>query len=103
MPEQPMHRAVRQLPHLTCAALLLTALTCGAALAAPTTQPSSAAAPATRPSADAKVSPFEQLQFQQKNAQAQMQELEERMYRLAELTRQSEPDDSARLILAVKK
>jgi len=49
------------------------------------------------------VSPADQLQFQQKNAQAQMQELQERMYRLAELTREPEPDSSARLLMAVRK
>jgi len=32
-----------------------------------------------------------------------MQELTERMYRLGELTREAEPDDSARLLLAVRK
>src|SRR5215212_8803114 len=47
--------------------------------------------------------PVDQLQFQQKNAQAQMQELQERMYRLAELTREAEPDDAARLLMAVRK
>ncbi len=52
---------------------------------------------------DSKVTPSDQLQFQQKNAQAQMQELQERMYRLAELTREAEPDDSARLLMAVRK
>src|SRR5215203_6534589 len=45
----------------------------------------------------------DQLQFQQKNAQAQMQELQERMYRLAELTREAEPDDAGRLLMAVRK
>src|SRR5688572_27114958 len=49
------------------------------------------------------VSPAEQLQFQQKNAQAQMQELQERMFRLAELTRETEPDDASRLLMAVRK
>jgi len=49
------------------------------------------------------VSPGDQLQFQQKNVAAQMQELTERMYRLGELTREAEPDDSARLLLAVRK
>jgi hypothetical protein len=68
------------------------ALMCAAAAAAgPTT------APAGGPS------DLDQISFQQKNAQAQMQELQERMYRLADLTRQSEPDDSARLLLAVRK
>ena len=56
-------------------------------------------APATQPS---KVTQADQVQFQQSNVAAQMQELQERMFRLAELTRQAEPDDSARLILAVK-
>ncbi len=49
------------------------------------------------------VSPADQLQFQQRNAQAQMQELQERMFRLAELTRETEPDDASRLLMAVRK
>src|SRR3954470_6897681 len=52
---------------------------------------------------ESKVSERDQLEFQQKNISAQMQELTERMYRLGELTRDVEPDDSARLILAVRK
>src|SRR5258707_14699284 len=47
--------------------------------------------------------PVGQLEFQQKNAQAQMQELQERMFRLAELTGEAEPDDAARLLMAVRK
>jgi hypothetical protein len=49
------------------------------------------------------VSVSDQLQFEQKTAQTQMQELQERMYGLADLTRETEPDDSARLLLAVRK
>ncbi|MGA2229379.1 MAG: hypothetical protein ABSH22_00490 [Tepidisphaeraceae bacterium] len=49
------------------------------------------------------VTASDQLQFEQKTAQTQMQELQERMYSLADLTRQTEPDDSARLLLAVRK
>ena len=58
------------------------------------------AQPATAPS---KVTPADQAQFHQKNAAAQMQELENRMFRLAELIRQTEPGDSARLLLGVRK
>jgi len=49
------------------------------------------------------VSPTDQIQFQQKNIQAQMQELEERMFHLADLIRTLEPDDSAKLIMAVRR
>lgn len=45
----------------------------------------------------------EQAQFQQKNAEAQMRELQERMYRLAELIKETEPGDASRLLLAVRK
>lgn len=48
-----------------------------------------------------KVSEAERLKFQQNAAAAQMQELQDRMFRLAELTRQAEPDDAAKLLLAV--
>ena len=51
----------------------------------------------------AQVSPSEQIQFQQKTVEAQMQELQERMFHLADLTRDTEPDDSSRLIMAVRK
>ena len=40
--------------------------------------------------------------FQQQKALAHMQELEERMFRLAELIRETQPDDAARLKLAVR-
>ena len=45
----------------------------------------------------------DQISFRQKTVQAQMQELQERMYRLGEMTREAEPDDSARLLMAVRK
>ena len=51
----------------------------------------------------AAVSEAEKLQFLQRNAQAQLQELQERMYRLAEMTREAEPDDAAKLLMAVRK
>src|SRR3954463_1788935 len=51
----------------------------------------------------ASVSQSDQLAFQQKTIQAQMQELQERMFHLAELTREMEPGDSAKLIMAVRK
>jgi hypothetical protein len=50
-----------------------------------------------------KVTPSEQIQFQQKTVEAQMQELQERMFHLADLTRDTEPDDSSRLLMAVRK
>jgi hypothetical protein len=53
--------------------------------------------------AAAKVSPADQVQFQQKTVEAQMQELQERMFHLADLTRDSEPDDSSRLLMAFRK
>src|SRR4051794_29377260 len=46
----------------------------------------------------ASVSDVERIQFLQKNAAAQLQELQERMYRLAEMTRDAEPDDAAKLL-----
>lgn len=67
--------------------LLLLGFLLGTAQAVPTTQ----------------VTPTDQIQFQQKNIQAQMQELEERMFHLADLIREMEPGDSAKLILAVRR
>lgn len=63
----------------------------------PTTKPASAA-PATQ-----KVSDAEQVEFLQRNIQAQMQELQERMFRLSEVTKATEPGDSAKLILALRR
>jgi hypothetical protein len=54
-------------------------------------------------SSNPKVSPADQVQFQQKTVEAQMQELQERMFHLADLTRDTEPDDSSRLLMAVRK
>jgi hypothetical protein len=45
----------------------------------------------------------DQVQYTQRTVQAQMQELQDRMFRLADLTRDSEPDDSARLLMALRK
>ncbi len=90
------------------------ALALCASLLASASSPSPArgAEPAAKPGAPpaargvkggAPVSDAEKLQFQQKNAEAQLRELQERMYRLAELTREAEPDDAARLLMAVRK
>ena len=49
------------------------------------------------------VEPKEQIKFEQDKAQAHMKELEERMYELAKLIRDSQPDDSARLLMGVQK
>jgi len=49
------------------------------------------------------VEPKEQIKFEQDKAQAHMKELEERMFELAKLIRESQPDDSARLIMGVQK
>jgi hypothetical protein len=49
------------------------------------------------------VKPEDQLKFQQQTIQGQMQELQERMFHLAELTREMEPGDSAKLVMAVRK
>jgi hypothetical protein len=49
------------------------------------------------------VSENDKLQFTQKEIQALMQELQERMFHLAELTKQAEPDNSTRLLLALRK
>src|SRR5438067_13702233 len=86
----------RTLPMILCVGALLCAPLC---FAAPGTQP--ATKPATGPSS--KVSEAEQIEFLQKNVQAQMQELQERMFRLAELTKAAEPGDAAKLILALRR
>lgn len=57
---------------------------------------------AANPSAK-EVPASDRIGFDQEKATANMRELEERMFRLAELTRETEPDDSARLLLAVRK
>jgi len=58
----------------------------------------------TRSAADDKsVTESDKLQFTQKQVQALMQELQERMFHLAELTKQAEPDNSTRLVLALRK
>ena len=68
-----------------------------------------AAGPATRPSTKpstqpvSRISDADQIEFLQKNVQAQMQELQDRMFRLAETTKATEPGDSAKLILALRR
>jgi len=49
------------------------------------------------------VSEADKLQFTQQDAQAQMRELQDRMFHLADITREFEPDNSTRLLLAVRK
>jgi len=63
---------------------------------------------ATQAAADEKspatsVSETDKLQFTQKQIQALMVELQDRMFHLAELTKQAEPDNSTRLLLALRK
>jgi hypothetical protein len=47
------------------------------------------------------VTPEEKIKFDQDKAHAHMRELEGRMFRVAELLRQTQPDDSARLLMGV--
>ena len=70
------------------------------AIAAPSaaTPPKPTSAPTTN-----KLSDQELIEFLQKNVQAQMQELQERMFRLAEAVKATEPGDSAKLIMALKR
>src|SRR5258706_15844921 len=84
------------LPVVLCLGALFCAPLC---FAAPATQP--ATRPATGPAS--KVSDAEQIEFLQKNVQAQMQELQERMFRLADMVRAAEPGDAAKLILALRR
>jgi citrate lyase gamma subunit len=49
------------------------------------------------------VAPQETIQFEQDKAQAHMRELEQRMFRLAELIREAQPEDAARLKLGVER
>ena len=72
-------------------AVLLACAAAGPAATRPTTKPAVA------------LSPAEQVQFQQTTVEAQVRELQDRMFHLADLTRQAEPDDSARLLMAVRK
>jgi hypothetical protein len=80
------HMSTRQL----LAALVIVLISVPLVAAPTTTQPSH-------------VGEGDQIQFQQKTAAAQMQELQERMYRLAELIRDAEPTDSAKLLMGVQK
>ncbi len=50
---------------------------------------------------DRPVTPEEKIKFEQDKAHAHMRELEGRMFRVAELLRQTQPDDSARLLMGV--
>lgn len=52
--------------------------------------------------ADEGIDDVERISFDQKRATGHMMELEERMYRLAELIREEEPDKAARLLMALK-
>ena len=79
--------------------LLLSFVTLGSLAAGPTTQP--VTKPSTQPLS--KISEADQIEFLQKNVQAQMQELQDRMFRLAETTKATEPGDSAKLILALRR
>ncbi|MBX3441212.1 MAG: hypothetical protein KF774_02305 [Planctomyces sp.] len=49
------------------------------------------------------VKPQDEIQFEQDKAQSHMRELEQRMFRLANLLREAQPDDAARLVLGVEK
>ncbi len=49
------------------------------------------------------MSDSDKIQFTQKDVQAQMQELQDRMFHLADLSKDAEPDNATRLLLAVRK
>ena len=49
------------------------------------------------------VQPQETIRFDQDKAKAHMRELEERMFRLANMIRDEQPDDSARLLMGVQR
>jgi len=59
--------------------------------------------PAPSAGAAGTVTDIDKIQFTQKDVQAQMQELQERMFHLADLTKEAEPDNATRLLLAVRK
>src|SRR5947209_6776646 len=80
---------MKTIARLAAAWIGVTALGASAAWAAPDKKPD--------------VSENDKLQFTQKEVQALMQELQERMFHLAELTKQAEPDNSTRLLLALRK
>jgi hypothetical protein len=61
----------------------------------------SSANPAAR--SDRAVTAEERIKFEQDKAHAHMRELEGRMFRVAELLRPTQPDDSARLLMGVAK
>jgi hypothetical protein len=91
-----MNSFLRKTPWLSGILLLAVPLLAAAA-------PSSTTQPATTKPAAAAVGIADQVQFEQKTVAAQMQELQERMFQLADLTRQTEPDDSSRLLMALRK
>ena len=53
--------------------------------------------------AEEDVAENEQIMFQQERAHANMRELEDRMFRLAEMIREAQPEDSARLLMGLRK
>ena len=62
----------------------------------------SASAASAQAITEVEVTPEREAAFRQERAQAYMAELEDRMYRLAELIRQAQPQDASRLTLAVQ-
>ncbi len=94
---------------LSCLLGLVAALAVAPALAAPpapAVAPAQAASTPAAPAAKARtssVSDADKLQFTQKDVAAQMQELQGRMFQLAAITKAAEPDNSTRLLLAVRK
>src|SRR5688572_24917239 len=59
--------------------------------------------PPDRARSGREVKQIEVLEFQQRKAMAHMQELEERLFRLSQILRETEPDNAARLILGLRK
>ncbi|MEX0728888.1 MAG: hypothetical protein WEB58_10735 [Planctomycetaceae bacterium] len=49
------------------------------------------------------IKPEEKIQFEQDKAQAHMRELEDRMFQLANLIRESQPENAARLLMGVRR
>ncbi len=94
---------MKAIARLAAAWIGVTALWASTAWAAPDNKPESKTSVNKSDVSKSDVSENDKLQFTQKEVQALMQELQERMFHLAELTKQAEPDNSTRLLLALRK
>ncbi|QDT97585.1 hypothetical protein [Gimesia aquarii] len=86
-----------------CLGLMLAAVAIGLIASVNAAEKAETTSKSASKTSKVKVPPQQRIQFEQEKAKAHMGELEERMFRLSKLIRDSQPEDAARLLMGLRK